>query len=119
VALKHRAAGPHLVRWLLLTFALGAGFVAMELRDFWVMAAQGAVPQRSGFLSAFFLLVATHGIHVSAGLIWMLIMLVQLRVLGLSTDVKLRLMRLALFWHMLDIVWICIFSFVYLYGVAL
>jgi cytochrome o ubiquinol oxidase subunit 3 len=119
VALKYRAAGAHLVRWLLLTFALGAGFVAMELRDFWVMAAQGAVPQRSGFLSAFFLLVATHGIHVSAGLIWMLIMLVQLRVLGLSTDVKLRLMRLALFWHMLDIVWICIFSFVYLYGVAL
>jgi cytochrome o ubiquinol oxidase subunit III len=119
VELKYRAAGPHLVRWLLLTFALGAGFIGMELHDFWVMAAQGAVPQRSGFLSAFFLLVATHGIHVSAGLIWMLVILVQLRVLGRSTDVKLRLMRLALFWHMLDIVWICIFSFVYLYGVAL
>jgi cytochrome o ubiquinol oxidase subunit 3 len=101
LALKYRGDGPNLVLWLLLTFALGAGFIGMELHDFWAMAAQGAVPQRSGFLSAFFLLVATHGIHVTAGLLWM------------------RLMRLALFWHMLDIVWVCIFSFVYLYGVVL
>jgi cytochrome o ubiquinol oxidase subunit 3 len=119
LALKYRGDGPNLVLWLLLTFALGAGFIGMELHDFWAMAAQGAVPQRSGFLSAFFLLVATHGIHVTAGLLWMLVMLVQLRVLGRSTPVKLRLMRLALFWHMLDIVWVCIFSFVYLYGVVL
>jgi cytochrome o ubiquinol oxidase subunit 3 len=119
LALKYRDDDRHLVLWLLLTFVLGAGFIGMELHDFWGMAAQGAVPQRSGFLSAFFLLVATHGIHVTAGLLWMLVMLVQLRVLGRSTPVKLRLMRLALFWHMLDIVWVCIFSFVYLYGVVL
>jgi cytochrome o ubiquinol oxidase subunit 3 len=119
LALKYRADGPHLVFWLLLTFLLGAGFIGMELRDFWSMAAQGAVPQRSGFLSAFFLLVATHGIHVTAGLLWMLVLLVQLRVFGRTAPVKLRIMRLALFWHMLDIVWICIFSFVYLYGVVL
>jgi cytochrome o ubiquinol oxidase subunit III len=118
LALKYRDDGPHLVLWLLLTFALGTVFIGMELHDFWSMAAQGAVPQRSGFLSAFFLLVATHGIHVTAGLIWMLVLIVQLRLLGRSTPVKLRLMRLALFWHMLDIVWICIFSFVYLYGVT-
>jgi cytochrome o ubiquinol oxidase subunit 3 len=90
----------------------------MEVRDFWIMTQQGAVPQRSGFLSAFYMLVATHGIHVTAGLCWMIVMLVQLLVLGRTTQVKLRLMRLALFWHMLDIVWVCIFTFVYLFGVA-
>ncbi len=91
----------------------------MELRDFWGMAAQGAVPQRSGFLSSFFLLVGTHGLHVTAGLIWMIVLLVQLRVLGRTTSMKLRIMRLALFWHTLDIVWVCIFTFVYLFGVTL
>ena len=119
LALKYRADGPHLVFWLLLTFVLGAGFIGMELHDFWGMAAQGAVPQRSGFLSSFFLLVGTHGLHVTAGLIWMIVLLVQLRVLGRTTSVKLRIMRLALFWHMLDIVWVCIFTFVYLLGVTL
>jgi cytochrome o ubiquinol oxidase subunit 3 len=119
LALKYRADGPHLVFWLLLTIVLGAGFIGMELHDFWGMAAQGAVPQRSGFLSSFFLLVGTHGLHVTAGLIWMIVLLVQLRVLGRTTSVKLRIMRLALFWHMLDIVWVCIFTFVYLFGVTL
>jgi cytochrome o ubiquinol oxidase subunit 3 len=119
LALKYRADGPHLVFWLVLTFLLGAGFIGMELRDFQTMIAQGATPQRSGFLSSFFLLVATHGIHVTAGLVWMLVLLLQLRVQGRTTAVKLRLMRLALFWHMLDIVWVCIFTFVYLFGVAL
>jgi cytochrome o ubiquinol oxidase subunit III len=119
LALKYREDGPHLVLWMVLTFILGAGFIGMELHDFQLMAAQGAVPQRSGFLSSFFLLVATHGIHVTAGLVWMLVLLIQLRVLGRTTAVKLRIMRLALFWHMLDIVWVCIFTFVYLYGVTL
>lgn len=119
LALKYRADGPHLVLWLVLTFILGAGFIGMELRDFMTMTAQGAVPQLSGFLSSFYLLVATHGIHVTAGLVWMIVLLIQLRVMGRTTIVKLRIMRLALFWHMLDIVWVCIFSFVYLYGVTL
>ena len=119
LALKYKADRLHLVFWLVLTFCLGAGFIGMEVRDFWIMTQQGAVPQRSGFLSAFYMLVATHGIHVTAGLCWMIVMLVQLLVLGRTTEVKLRLMRLALFWHMLDIVWVCIFTFVYLFGVAL
>ena len=72
LALKYREDGPHLVLWMVLTFILGAGFIGMELHDFQLMAAQGAVPQRSGFLSSFFLLVATHGIHVTAGLVWIL-----------------------------------------------
>jgi cytochrome o ubiquinol oxidase subunit III len=119
LTLKYHIDSPRLLFWLLLTFVLGAGFVGMELNDFSIMAAAGAVPQRSGFLSAFYLLVATHGLHVSAGLIWMLVLLLQLRVSGRSTAVKLRFMRLALFWHMLDIVWVCIFSFVFLFGVVL
>jgi cytochrome o ubiquinol oxidase subunit 3 len=119
LSLKYHLDRTKLVFWLLLTFALGAGFIGMELHDFWTMAAQGAVPQASGFLSAFYLLVATHGIHVTAGLIWMIVLLIQLWKFGRTTPVKLRLMRLALFWHMLDIVWVCIFSFVYLYGVML
>ena len=69
LALKYKADRLHLVFWLVLTFCLGAGFIGMEVRDFWIMTQQGAVPQRSGFLSAFFLLVATHGIHVTAGLL--------------------------------------------------
>ena len=119
LALKYRADGPHLVFWLLLTFLLGAGFIGMELRDFQTMIAQGATPQRSGFLSAFFLLVATHGIHVTAGLVWMLVLLLQLRVQGRTTAVKLSLMRLALLWHMLDIVWLRILTLAHLVGVAL
>jgi cytochrome o ubiquinol oxidase subunit 3 len=81
------------------------------------MYQQGAGPQRSGFLSAFFTLVGTHGLHVSNGLIWILIMSIQVIVKGLTQPVASRLFRLGLFWHFLDIVWIGIFSIVYLPGV--
>ncbi|QPC43455.1 cytochrome o ubiquinol oxidase subunit III [Kaustia mangrovi] len=105
------------IGWLAVTFAFGAGFVGMELSEFSGMIAEGASPQRSGFLSAFFTLVATHGLHVSAGLVWILLMVGQIAVKGLTAPVRSRLMRLGLFWHFLDIVWIGIFSVVYLPGV--
>jgi cytochrome o ubiquinol oxidase subunit 3 len=118
LGLKYDRGLRRLVFWLLVTFALGAAFVGMEIHDFAKMAGENATPQRSGFLSAFFTLVATHGLHVSAGLLWMLVMFVQLAVFGLDGSVKLKIMRLALFWHMLDIVWVCIFTFVYLRGLS-
>jgi len=118
LAMKYRQDRTRLVFWLVVTFALGAGFVGLEVYDFTDMISKGHGPQTSGFLSAFFLLVGTHGIHVSSGLIWLLVLLVQVFVFGLNRNVKTRLMRLAIFWHMLDVVWIGIFTFVYLFGVA-
>ncbi|MDA7947518.1 MAG: cytochrome o ubiquinol oxidase subunit III [Hyphomicrobiaceae bacterium] len=105
------------LRWLIVTFLLGAAFVAMELGEFRDMIAQGAGPDRSGFLSAFFTLVGTHGLHVSIGLIGIAVMCVQVVMKGLTNPVASRLYRLGLFWHFLDIVWVAIFSVVYLPGV--
>ena len=102
--------------WLLITFVLGAGFVFLEIREFAGMIASGAGPDRSGFLSAFFTLVGTHGLHVSVGLTWILIMCGQVMMKGLSVPVTSRLFRLGLFWHFLDIAWVGIFSIVYLPG---
>jgi cytochrome o ubiquinol oxidase subunit 3 len=107
---------PAVLAWLLLTFALGAGFVFLEVREFLGMIAAGAGPDRSGFLSAFFTLVGTHGTHVSVGLIWILIMSGQVLFKGLTLPVTSRLFRLGLFWHFLDIAWVGIFSVVYLPG---
>lgn len=119
LALKYGENRTRLLAWLGLTGVLGAAFVGFELHDYYVMIVEhGATPQTSGFLSAYYLLTGTHAVHVSAGIVWMVILAIQLRVFGFTTHVKLRLMRLALFWHMLDIVWIGIFSFVYLFGVA-
>jgi cytochrome o ubiquinol oxidase subunit 3 len=105
------------LNWLAVTFLLGAGFVALEIGEFSGMYQQGAGPQRSGFLSAFFTLVGTHGLHVSMGLVWIVIMAIQVMLKGLTAPVVSRLFRLGLFWHFLDIVWIGIFSIVYLPGV--
>jgi cytochrome o ubiquinol oxidase subunit 3 len=102
--------------WLAVTFLLGAGFVFLEIREFLGMIRIGAGPDRSGFLSAFFTLVGTHGTHVSVGLIWILIMSAQVALKGLSLPVTSRLFRLGLFWHFLDIAWVGIFSVVYLPG---
>lgn len=102
--------------WLALTFVLGAGFVVLEIREFTGMIAAGAGPQRSGFLSAFFTLVGAHGLHVSTGLVWILIMMGQVATKGLTFAVTSRLFRLGLFWHFLDIAWVGIFSVVYLPG---
>ena len=104
------------IAWLLITFVLGAGFVFLEIREFVGMIKIGAGPDRSGFLSAFFTLVGTHGLHVSVGLTWILIMCGQIMLKGLSVPVTSRLFRLGLFWHFLDIAWVGIFSIVYLPG---
>jgi cytochrome o ubiquinol oxidase subunit 3 len=103
--------------WLAVTFLLGLGFVLMEFREFSSMVSAGNGPQRSGFLSSFFTLVGTHGTHVSFGLIWMAVMMGQIARKGLTTPVRARLMRLSMFWHFLDVVWIGIFTIVYLMGV--
>jgi len=116
VAVRQGARG-RVLAWLAVTFVLGAGFVALEIVEFTGMVAQGAGPQRSGFLSAFFTLVGTHGLHVTNGLIWIVIMAIQVLLKGLTPPVTSRLFRLGLFWHFLDIVWIGIFSIVYLPGV--
>ena len=82
------------------------------------MIAKGAVPQRSGYLSAFWGLVPLHGLHVASGCVWILVMLAQIRTMGLVPVVKTRLLRLGLFWHFLDLVWIGIFTIVYLMGLS-
>lgn len=98
-------------------FLLGLCFVSMEVNEFAQMIRAGAGPDRSGFLSAFFTLVGTHGLHVSLGMLWMVVMMVQVASKGLKRPVQGRLMRLGMFWHFLDIVWIALFSVVYLLGV--
>jgi cytochrome o ubiquinol oxidase subunit 3 len=101
--------------WLVVTFALGAGFLYLELHEFAHLVAAGAGPSRSAFWSAFFTLVGTHGLHVTLGMIWMLVLIVQMVLKTGSEERRLRrLACLSLFWHFLDIVWICVFSFVYL-----
>lgn len=116
LAMHRRATRRHMV-WLAVTILLGLGFVAMEINEFVQLIAEGNGPQRSGFLSAFFTLVGTHGAHVTAGLIWMAVLLVQTTVKGLTVAVQSRLLRLSMFWHFLDIVWVCLFTIVYLMGV--
>jgi cytochrome o ubiquinol oxidase subunit 3 len=103
--------------WLVVTGLLGAGFVGIELYEFGNLIHEGATPQTSAFLSAFFTLVATHGLHVTFGIIWLVVMLVQLGQRGLIPENQRRLMCLSMFWHFLDIVWIGVFTFVYLLGV--
>lgn len=118
LALKYERGKGALLGWLAVTLLLGAVFLALELRDFSDMFAKGAIPSRSGFLSGFFGLVPLHGLHVTAGILWGLVLMVQVVSVGLTTPVKTRLLRLGLFWHFLDIVWIGIFSIIYLGGLA-
>lgn len=102
--------------WLLVTFLLGACFIFLEIGEFRGMIGRGAGPDASGFLSGFFTLVGTHGLHVSVGLLWIVVMIGQVAIKGLTLPVASRLMRLGLFWHFLDIIWVVIFSVVYLPG---
>lgn len=104
------------ILWLLVTGLLGAGFLVLTMREFGGMIAAGAGPGRSGFLSAFFVLVGTHALHVAAGLVCLIVMVAQVLVKGLTPPVLSRLYRTGLFWHLLDIVWIGVFSVVYLMG---
>jgi cytochrome o ubiquinol oxidase subunit III len=102
----------------LITFALGAAFLVLELREFAGMIAIGAGPQRSAFLSAFFALVGCHGLHVAAGLVWLAVMMAQVAIKGFRPNVERRLLCFSLFWHALDIVWVWLFTVVYLMGVV-
>jgi cytochrome o ubiquinol oxidase subunit III len=102
--------------WLVITGLLGVGFIGIELHEFAHLIHEGAGPQRSAFLSSFFTLVATHGLHVTFGLVWLVTLLVQLGRHGLIPENQRRLLCLSMFWHFLDVVWIGVFTFVYLMG---
>ena len=103
---------------LAVTFLFGAAFVLLEANEFAGLAARGAGPSRSAFLSSFFTLVGCHGLHVTAGLLWMLTMMAQVFAKGFRADILRRFLCFALFWHVLDIIWVAIFSVVYLLGSA-
>ena len=98
------------------TFGLGAAFLGLELKEFAGLAAAGDGPQRSAFLSAFFTLVGCHGLHITAGLLWLLTMMAQVAAKGFRADILRRVLCFTLFWHALDIVWVAIFTVVYLMG---
>lgn len=106
----------HTQCWLILTFILGAGFVAMEVNEFITLAHEGYSWHVSGAASSFFTLVATHGLHVSFGLLWILVMIFQLAKFKIDAHTKRRITYLGLFWNFLDIVWIFVFTIVYLMG---
>ena len=103
--------------WLAVTGLLGAAFLAVELYEFYHLIHVGATPQSSAFLSSFFTLVGTHGIHVSFGLIWLITLMIQSKKHGLINENVRRVNCLSMFWHFLDVVWIGVFTFVYLMGV--
>jgi cytochrome o ubiquinol oxidase subunit III len=103
--------------WMAVTALFGLAFLGIELYEFWHLIHEGATPQRSAFLSAFFVLVGTHGLHVTFGIIWLFTLMVQLGQRGLVPENKRRLMCLSMFWHFLDVIWIGVFSFVYLMSV--
>lgn len=102
--------------WLGMTFLFGAAFIGLEINEFHHLISEGHGPQVSAFLSAFFGLVGLHGLHVTAGLIWMAVMMMEVAKTGLTGRAMTRLNCLSLFWHFLDIVWICVFTVVYLKG---
>jgi cytochrome o ubiquinol oxidase subunit 3 len=102
--------------WLAITGLFGLAFLGIELYEFAHLIHEGATPQRSGFLSAFFALVGTHGLHVTFGIIWLVTLMVQVGKKGLIAANQRRLMCLSMFWHFLDVIWIGVFTFVYLMG---
>ena len=104
-------------RWLAITGAVGLCFIGLELYEFAHLIHEGATPQRSAFLSSFFILVGTHGLHVTFGIVWLATLMAQVRRRGLVPENQRRLMCLSMFWHFLDVVWIGVFTFVYLLGV--
>jgi cytochrome o ubiquinol oxidase subunit 3 len=108
---------PGTLVWLVITGAFGAGFIGIELHEFAHLIQEGAGPQRSAFLSSFFTLVGTHGLHVTFGLVWLVTLVMQIARRGLIEANRRRLMCLSMFWHFLDVVWIGVFTFVYLMGV--
>jgi cytochrome o ubiquinol oxidase subunit 3 len=116
------SAGARNQRWfqgaMATTFVLGAIFLGLELHEFSGLAARGAGPDRSAFLSGFFALVGCHGLHVTAGLLWLLTMMAQVAAKGFRADILRRILCFSLFWHALDIVWVAVFTVVYLLGTS-
>src|SRR6202000_1287504 len=106
---RNRLAG--VLVWLGVTGLLGAGFIGIELHEFAHLIEEGAGPQRSAFLSSFFTLVGTHGLHVTFGIVWLITLMVQVGRFGLTPANKRRIMCLSMFWHFLDVVWIGVFPF--------
>lgn len=115
LAMQRQAKG-QMLAWLAITGLFGAAFLGIELYEFSNLIHEGATPQRSAFLSAFFTLVGTHGLHVTFGLVWLVTLMVQVSRHGLIVANQRRLMCLSLFWHFLDVIWIGVFTFVYLLG---
>ncbi len=115
IAMQKRSV-KRLIRWLVATGILGLAFLAIEIYEFAHLIQLGAGPQRSAFLSSFFALVGTHGLHVLFGVVWLVVLCVQLHRYGLTRANIRRVACLSMFWHFLDVVWIGVFSFVYLMG---
>ncbi len=118
LAIKYERGRNQILLWMGATLFLGLCFLGLELNEFIHMFHEGHVPQRSGFLSAFFALVPLHGIHVSAGVIWLILMMISVAAKPIDELTRSRIARLALFWHFLDLIWVGIFSVVYLGGLA-
>ena len=122
LTLKHQHADRHtnsrvqLLFWLVVTLLLGLTFLALEINDFMTMAADQALPSRSGWLSAYWILIGVHGMHMLVGCLWGLVIAIQICTMRVGDIVKLRLMRWSLYWHFLDIIWVGIFSVVFLGG---
>ncbi len=112
----HRAEKNKVLTWFGITCMLGLAFLALELTEFRHLAVEGNSWRRSGFLSAFFTLVGTHGLHITTGLLWMIVLLIKVARQGVVRATVRRLTMLSLFWHFLDIIWIFIFTIVYLMG---
>lgn len=112
----YRQQKHHAIFWFLITFALGVSFLCLEFSEFSRFVHQGASWERSGFLSAFFALVGTHGLHISVGLLWMIVAILRLYFRKMSVPDVSRIIRMAYFWHFLDVVWIFIFTVVYAMG---
>lgn len=114
-ALKNKTS--HIIGWLIVTFVLGASFITMEWSEFTHLVHEGNSWSRSAFLSSFFTLLGTHGLHVTTGLLWILVLMGQLFASGVTVNTFRRLVIFSMFWHFVDLVWIFIFTFVYLMGV--
>ncbi|WP_456271892.1 cytochrome aa3 quinol oxidase subunit III [Bacillus sp. AK031] len=108
-----------LITWLIITLGLGAGFLYMEINEFIHYVHEGATIQTSAFLSSLFVLLGTHGAHVTFGIFWAVMIIIQLVKRGLTPVTARKVFIIGLYWHFLDVVWIFIFTFVYLKGMML
>ena len=118
LATKYDKGRGAVMMWLLVCAMLGAGFLFFEVKDFVTQAGKGGIPQASGWLSSYWTLVGLHGVHVFSGILWIGAMIGQIAVRGVDDVVKVRLSMLGVFWHFLDLVWVAIFSFVFLVPLA-